>query len=159
MKRKYHPHGFTLAEVAVVLIVLGMLTLLGRVAFSLAVDAGRDTLAEEALTSFSAAQMIRHDTLGVFASTVSEAEGILGSYTFLDPSVPSSSNDEISFSTGSEGGEDFIIAAATSPSGRCFMVKMFEYSSTIPDVKRFFDAGSVSCSATAVASAAGGDQW
>ena len=159
MQKPARPQGFTLAEAAVVLIVLGMLTLLGRFAFDIAVDSGRDTLAEEALTNFSTAQTLRHDTLGVFASTAADAEEILGSYTFLDPSAPSSSHDEISFSTGSEGGEDFIIASSASPSGRCFMIKMFESSSTVPDVKRFFDAGSVSCSAAAAAAASGGDLW
>jgi len=142
-----------------VLAVLAIMALVGKVAYDSTIASGRDTLAQEALTNFAAAQGLRHDTLGSFKSDPATAQEILGSYSFVDASTSSTSHEVVSFETGTAAGEDFFVAAVLSPSGRCFLMKSFESASAVADEKRFFEEGVVACSAAAASSASGGVPW
>jgi len=142
-----------------VLVVLSILTVVGKVAFDGVTRSSQDTLAEEALTSFSAAQVLRHDTVGEFESDPTQAVGLLGSYEYVDGSEVSDSAREISFMVATSSGEDFVAAAVLSPSGRCFMFKVFESESEVQDDRRFFETGGVECSAASATAASGGAAW
>lgn len=150
--------AFTLPEVATVLVVIGILTLLGSLTLRTTETAGRDTQARNALTSFAAAQTIKHDTFGTFATTSTAAE-VISTFTYVDGASASQSDTEISFTTGTSLGEAYLAAAVTSASGRCFTVKIFESASTIVDSRRFFEPGTVTCNGATAASTTGGDAW
>lgn len=153
------PKAFTLFESVAVLAVLATMALVGKVAYDSVIVSGRDTLAQESLTNFVAAQGLRHDTLGSFKSDPSTAQEILGSYSFVDASTSSTSHEVISFETGSAAGEDFVLAVTLSPSGRCFLIKSFEPASAVADEKRFFEEGVVACNASIASAASGGVPW
>lgn len=142
-----------------VLVVLSMLTVLGKFTFDAVTRSGQDTLAEETLTYFSAAQVLRHDTVGAFESDPTQAVGLLGSYDYVAGSQVSGSSREISFLVSTSSGEDFVAAAVLSPSGRCFMFKVFESESEVQDDRRFFETGEVECSAASASAASGGAVW
>lgn len=157
--RSARPRAFTLFESVAVLAVLAIMALVGKVAYDSVIASGRDTLAQEALTNFAAAQGLRHDTLGSFKSDPTTAQEILSSYSFVDASTTSTSHEVISFETGSSGGEDFFVAVSLSPSGRCFLLKSFEPASAVADEKWFFEEGAVACNADTAAVASGGVPW
>lgn len=157
--RPARPKAFTITESVVVLVVLAIMALVGKVAYDSVVAAGRDKLAQESLTNFVAAQELRHDTLGSFKSDPSTTQEILGSYSFVDASTPSTSHEVISFATGSVDGEDYVLAVTLSPSGRCFLIKSFESASAVADEKRFFEEGVVACNASTAFVSPGGAPW
>lgn len=159
VNRTARPRAFTLFESVAVLAVLAIVALVGKVAYDSTIASGRDTLAQEALTNFAAAQGLRHDTLGSFKSDPATTQEILGLYSFVDASTSSTSHEVVSFETGTVDGEDFFVAATLSPSGRCFLIKSFESASAVADEKRFFEEGVVACSAAAASSASGGVPW
>ncbi len=151
--------GFTLVEIAAVLVVVSLLALAASLTMRSTEKTGLDTQARNTLVAFTAAQALRHDTLGSFVSSPSDAPTILSNYTYASASTPSSKDTEVSFKVGSVGGFDFLSAAVLSPSGRCFIVKAFESSSPTEDMRRFFEPGVITCNANAVESISGGESW
>jgi prepilin-type N-terminal cleavage/methylation domain-containing protein len=151
--------GFTLAEISATLVVVGLISLLAAVSLRGTQDAGRDTQAKNALVSFSGAQALRFDTLGSFAATTSEAVSIISTYSFVDGASPSTTDKEISITTGSSDSEDFFAAAVLAASGRCYTVKIFEASSSVQDIRRVFDKDTVVCNGATASSNFGGQSW
>ncbi len=141
------------------LLLISMLALLATVSMRSTEKSGLDSQARNALVSFTAAQNLQHDTLGFYAETPEQALTVLAGFTFTSAATASSSDTEISFKTGSEGGFEFVAAAALSSSGRCFLTKVFEPSSSTPDIRRFFEPGSITCSANSTDFLSGGESW
>lgn len=155
----YRPKAFTLMESMAVIAILAIMALMAFASYDSTVASGKDKLAQTTLTTFVAAQGIRHDTVGSFKSDPATAGEILGSYSFVGAASPSTTHTVVSFDVGSVDGEDFVVAVAVSPSGRCFLFKSFESVSTLPDERFFFEAGVVECSVNAATAMYGGVAW
>ncbi len=147
-------------EVAATLAVVAILSILVYGVNQGVERTGVETQARRGVVALVSAQWLRHDTVGSFASSISDLEETLVNYTYVSGSSPSTSDTELSVATTTIGGEDVVAVAVLSARGRCFTMRSYEPGSSQQDSKRVFDVDAgVSCTGQFALSSSGGNAW
>jgi hypothetical protein len=150
--------ALTLPDAIVALVVLTMIASMSYTGGASILRGQGDAEVRNVLVQLVAAQHIRHDTVGSYASSPDELVLLLDDVVaFVGPNTASAEPGQVSVLVQRVGGEDVVIAAAQGTSRRCYVVRSHEPASRVPD-ERLVLAGA-SCTAQAGYLADGGEPW
>ncbi|MDW3221146.1 MAG: prepilin-type N-terminal cleavage/methylation domain-containing protein [Acidimicrobiales bacterium] len=145
--------GFTLIEVMVVVLIIGVLLAIGVPTYLGARERAQDRSAQSSVrTAQSAALVIYTDEADFRDVTVRELRTVEPGFTWLSANSASNDDNRISVATRSNGTE--WGAAAMSDSGTCFYIRLRESGTTL-----YGSSSSASCTGNQALSRARSTGW
>lgn len=124
MERARREGGFTVLELMIIVMIIGILVATAMPAFARARERAQDRAAQSALVDAAKAVLIIGLDSGAFPSTatlLAELPAIEPAYTWLDHTVASTAPDAVSIDQDAGGAE--VEMAALSESGTCFYLR------------------------------------
>ncbi len=145
--------GFTLIEVMVVVLIIGVLLAIGVPTFLGARERAQDRSAQSsARVAQSAALIVYTDDADFRDANVSALRASEPGFTWLSANAASTDDKRISIAARSNGTE--WGAAAMSDSGTCFYIRLRENGSTL-----YGSSSSASCTGNSALSRARSSEW
>ena len=147
-------HGFTMFEIAVTLVVGGVLFILLSAISSGALSRGRLEVPKRALTTFVAEQQARYD---LSSEWLTPGTAAVGDVVVVDAATESVDARTVSMATDTVDGFERLSAAASDGYGSCLIWRSFESGAPTQDVQLIIN--DAPCTGASAMAATGGSAW